>query len=92
MQDDTTIVAIATPPGNGGVGILRLSGPNSLEILDKVWMGPKSPDQFEPRRLYFGKIKEFQTSPPQADVEGEAPPRRFQGGVEGATRAPVKGK
>ncbi len=27
-----TIVAIATPPGKGGVGVIRLSGPNSLEI------------------------------------------------------------
>ena len=27
-----TIVAIATPPGKGGVGIIRISGPRSLEI------------------------------------------------------------
>lgn len=31
MQEDT-IVAIATPPGRGGVGIIRLSGPLAYEI------------------------------------------------------------
>lgn len=31
-----TIVAIATPPGRGGVGVIRLSGPESLEIAGKL--------------------------------------------------------
>ena len=30
-----TIAAIATPPGNGGVGILRLSGPEAITILQR---------------------------------------------------------
>src|SRR6185437_1842761 len=29
---DDTIVAIATPPGRGGIGVVRLSGPRGLEI------------------------------------------------------------
>ncbi len=32
MSADTTIVAIATPPGRGGVGIVRLSGPDALTV------------------------------------------------------------
>jgi len=32
MQTQTTIVGIATPPGNGGVGIVRLSGSRAYEI------------------------------------------------------------
>ena len=28
-----TIVALATPPGRGGIGVIRLSGPGSLRIL-----------------------------------------------------------
>ncbi|WP_376693962.1 tRNA uridine-5-carboxymethylaminomethyl(34) synthesis GTPase MnmE [Wenzhouxiangella sp. EGI_FJ10409] len=31
-----TIVAIATPPGRGGVGVVRLSGPESLDIAGKL--------------------------------------------------------
>jgi len=31
-----TIVALATPPGRSGIGIIRLSGPQSLEILRRL--------------------------------------------------------
>ncbi|MGH9496773.1 MAG: tRNA uridine-5-carboxymethylaminomethyl(34) synthesis GTPase MnmE, partial [Candidatus Sulfotelmatobacter sp.] len=33
---DETIVAIATPPGRGGIGIVRLSGPRALEIAQPM--------------------------------------------------------
>ena len=32
MHLDDTIVAVSTPPGRGGIGVVRLSGPASLEI------------------------------------------------------------
>ena len=31
-----TIVAIATPPGRGGVGIIRLSGPKAYVIATQL--------------------------------------------------------
>jgi tRNA modification GTPase len=31
-----TIAAVATPPGRGGIGIVRISGPNALAILSKI--------------------------------------------------------
>jgi tRNA modification GTPase len=31
-----TIVAIATPPGRGGIGIVRLSGPEARRIADPM--------------------------------------------------------
>ena len=33
---DDSIVAIATPPGRGGIGIVRLSGPSSVEIAGAI--------------------------------------------------------
>ena len=36
MQMQTTIAAIATPPGRGGVGIIRLSGIKAVEIAQKL--------------------------------------------------------
>jgi len=36
-----TIVAIATPPGRGGVGIVRLSGPHAWAIVQGIF--PVSP-------------------------------------------------
>ena len=32
-----TIAAIATPLGEGGIGIVRLSGNKSLEIVEKIF-------------------------------------------------------
>ena len=38
MYDDT-IAAIATPIGEGAIGIVRLSGPDSLALAGKVFSG-----------------------------------------------------
>lgn len=36
MSDNDTIVARATPPGRGGVGILRISGFKAREVAETV--------------------------------------------------------
>ncbi|NOJ68917.1 tRNA uridine-5-carboxymethylaminomethyl(34) synthesis GTPase MnmE [Acinetobacter indicus] len=36
MTQTTTIAAIATPPGRGGVGVIRLSGPKSYAIAEAL--------------------------------------------------------
>lgn len=46
---EDTIVAIATPPGRGGVGIIRLSGPRALAIAEQM-NGKKS---LKPRYVTF---------------------------------------
>ncbi len=53
-----TIVAIATPPGQGGIGIVRLSGSGSLSILQKL-LTPASrsvPKRLPPRMLCHGWV------------------------------------
>lgn len=49
------IAAIATPPGKGAVGIIRLSGLNALEVAAKVWRG-KDPRKLEGGRFTYGTI------------------------------------
>ena len=39
-----TITAISTPKGEGGIGIIRISGDKSFEILDKIFK-PKNPNK-----------------------------------------------
>jgi tRNA modification GTPase len=46
-----TIVAPATPPAAGGIGILRLSGPGALAIARTV--APGVSDSPSPNRVYF---------------------------------------
>lgn len=53
MRD--TIAAIATPPGQGGVGIVRVSGPLALPILRRVC--PRWPDVAEHHRLILTRAR-----------------------------------
>jgi tRNA modification GTPase len=53
-----TIAAIATPPGEGGIAIIRISGPSTLEILNKIFkrINDKSVFQMSSHRLYRGRV------------------------------------
>ena len=48
-----TIVALATPAGNAGVAIIRISGEKSKEILQKLI---KQNLDFEPRKMYLKNV------------------------------------
>lgn len=62
MKKTDTIVAIATPHGVGGIGVIRLSGPQSRDVLKKVWKSPSvSVDNFASHRLYLGNIYDLST-------------------------------
>ncbi len=52
-----TITAIATPIGVGGISIIRISGTDSLKIASKIFSCKVDVNNFEPRKLYLGKIK-----------------------------------
>ena len=49
-----TIVAIATPPGRGGIGVVRLSGPDARRITACMITHDGS---LEPRRATFTKVR-----------------------------------
>ena len=50
---EETIVAISTAPGEGGIGIIRISGEKSKEYLDQIFVSKNSKD-IENRRLTYG--------------------------------------
>ncbi|HEY3278758.1 MAG TPA: tRNA uridine-5-carboxymethylaminomethyl(34) synthesis GTPase MnmE [Syntrophorhabdaceae bacterium] len=56
MEINDTICAVSTPPGEGGIGILRLSGPLAHFILRKIFKTSKGGGTFESHRLYLGSI------------------------------------
>ncbi len=56
-QEDT-IAAIATPPGAGGIGIIRISGKQSLSVLKQIFQPKASRCAFSSHRLYYGHIHE----------------------------------
>ncbi|MBI4336069.1 MAG: tRNA uridine-5-carboxymethylaminomethyl(34) synthesis GTPase MnmE [Candidatus Omnitrophica bacterium] len=57
---DDTIAAIATPLGEGGIGIVRLSGRQALEIADRIFVSRDGgkPSCYETYTTHYGHIVE----------------------------------
>jgi tRNA modification GTPase len=57
-QTDTgTIVAIATPPGRGGIGVVRLSGPRAFALAAGLFRtATKAPESPAPGQAVFGRF------------------------------------
>jgi len=55
MHLDDTIVAIATPPGRGGIGVVRLSGPEARDIARPML---RLAQELEAGRAHFGELIE----------------------------------
>ena len=51
MIPDDTIAAISTPPGEGGIGIVRLTGKDAIKIADRLFHSSKrqNPLLIQPR-------------------------------------------
>lgn len=56
MLSFETIVAPATPPGEGGVGIVRLSGPKAIGCLAQVFKGKTPTAAMNTHHLYHGHL------------------------------------
>lgn len=58
FDTQSTIVAITTPIGTGGVAIVRLSGASAIKIADKLFSSRgKKPSEFLARELVLGKFE-----------------------------------
>ncbi len=55
-QQKDTIAAISTPPGEGAISIIRISGPQAAEIIDRIFS--KKLSQKTSHTVHFGKIME----------------------------------
>src|SRR6185312_3870890 len=49
-----TIVAIATPPGRGGIGVVRVSGPSSLDVASALLTLDSA---LQPRHATFTRVR-----------------------------------
>jgi tRNA modification GTPase len=54
MFKGDTIAAISTPPGRGGIGVVRLSGADALEIASSIFRASAQP--FKPNQARFGRL------------------------------------
>ena len=58
---DDTIAAIATPVGTGGIGIIKVSGPDAWTIGRQLFSQTKPPRVIQSHHLYHGHITEPET-------------------------------
>ncbi len=60
FTDNDTIAAISTPLGEGGIGIVRLSGKGSLQIAEKIFSSPvnKALGNLKPNSIVYGHIRD----------------------------------
>jgi tRNA modification GTPase len=69
LHPTDTIVAISTPPGRGGIGIVRLSGPDARAIATPL-LRLRTP--LAPSRARFAQILDLDSDPTEATVLDEA--------------------
>ena len=56
LQD--TIVALSTPPGQGAIGVIRLSGNHAISIVDEIFFSKNNLTKVAPNTVHFGRIKD----------------------------------
>ncbi len=56
----STIAAISTPPGAGGIGIIRISGTESLRLLKSIFRPAHPPCSFNSHHFYYGTVNDPQ--------------------------------
>lgn len=61
LLPNDTICAIATPVGEGGIGIIKISGPDALSVAALLFRSPRARPEFQSFRLYHGWIHDPST-------------------------------
>jgi tRNA modification GTPase len=53
---EDTIIALATPAGTGAISIVRVSGPEAIDLIDRVFIGKKKLTEVNSHTIHYGKI------------------------------------
>ncbi len=59
LEIDEIICALATPPGRGGLAVIRMSGPGSLQVARQI--SPFLKDSIESHKVYYGHLVDPKT-------------------------------
>ncbi len=79
-MDNDTIAAISTALGNSGIGIVRISGENALEVADRVFASPggsKKLSEQPSHTVHYGYIKDGNETVDEVLVTLLLSPRSF---------------
>lgn len=56
LKDGDTIAAISTPLGEGGISVIRISGPEALSVADRVFVGKNRLSESPSHTAHFGRV------------------------------------
>jgi tRNA modification GTPase len=56
MTAADTIAAISTPAGEGAIALVRISGVNAIDVVEKIFRGKENPSRFGSHVQHFGEI------------------------------------
>ncbi|MBI4051563.1 MAG: tRNA uridine-5-carboxymethylaminomethyl(34) synthesis GTPase MnmE [Elusimicrobia bacterium] len=78
-RSEDTIVAVATPPGEGALGVVRLSGEEALSIAARFLVGPKPLSELPPRSVSLMRVRKGEHILDQVMVTLFQGPRSYTG-------------
>lgn len=80
-MDKAIICAVSTPPGTGGIAVIRLSGEGCIILTDKVFVSPsgKKPSDFSSNTVHFGEIHSGSTTVDEVLVSIFRAPHSYTG-------------
>ena len=58
MLNKETIAAISTGMSNSGIGIVRISGDDAFQIIDRIYKGKKKLSEADSHTIHYGFIKD----------------------------------
>jgi tRNA modification GTPase len=58
-MNDPTITAVATPPGRGGIGIIKISGKDALSIAESIFVKKQKTSPSEPKEKSFSRKEPY---------------------------------
>lgn len=56
--NEDTIIALATSLGTGAISIIRISGSESIKVVDQVFIGKKALQECASHTIHYGKIND----------------------------------
>ena len=79
MLNRETIAAISTGMSNSGIGIVRISGDDAFQIIDRIYKGKKKLSEADSHTIHYGFIKDGGETIDEVLVSVMRAPRTFTG-------------
>ena len=74
-----TIAAISSPPGEGAIALVRVSGPEAVAVADRIYRGKQKPSHFQSHVQHFGELLDGERVVDQVMLSVHRAPHSYTG-------------